>query len=124
MDIESAGTNRITPLREGEVAGFIGEALGELQAYQEAYLGARSPMTGLGLGLKGAALIGAFLVSMGVETWTGMKGFGPLFGDWGAAIPSAFGSCVIGGGLMPVAETPTWQNSSSDNGIPASQQTD
>jgi hypothetical protein len=101
-----AAVNRVTPLREGEVAGFIGEALSELQAYQEAYLGARSPMTGLGLGLKGAALIGAFLVSMGVETWTGMKGFGPLFGDWGAAIPSAFGSCVIGGGLMPLAETP------------------
>jgi hypothetical protein len=101
-----AAVNRVTPLREGEIAGFIGEALSELQAYQEAYLGARSPMTGLGLGLKGAALIGAFLVSMGVETWTGMKGFGPLFGDWGAAIPSAFGSCVIGGGLMPLAETP------------------
>ncbi|MGO9475781.1 MAG: hypothetical protein ACLPWS_20600 [Rhodomicrobium sp.] len=101
-----AAVNRVTPLREGEIAGFVGEALGELQAYQEAYLGARSPMTGLGLGLKGAALIGAFLVSMGVETWTGMKGFGPLFGDWGAAIPSAFGSCVIGGGLMPIAETP------------------
>jgi hypothetical protein len=42
---------------------------------------------------------------MGVETWTGFKGFGPLFGDWGAAIPSAFGSCVIGGGLMPLAES-------------------
>ena len=72
-----AAVNRVTPLREGEIADFIGEVLGELQAYQEAYLGARSPMTGLGLGLKGAALIGAFLVSMGVETWTGMKGFGP-----------------------------------------------
>ncbi len=101
-----AAVRRVTPLREGEIAGFIGEALGEIQAYQEAYLGARSPMTQLGLGFKGAALIGAFLVSMGVETWTGIKGFGPLFGDWGAAIPSAFGSCVIGGGLMPLAETP------------------
>jgi hypothetical protein len=63
-------------------------------------------MSPIGLGMKGAALIGAFLVSMGVETWTGLKAFGPLFGDWGAAVPSAFGSCVIGGGLMPLASTP------------------
>ena len=101
-----AAARSIEPLKQSDVVGFIGEGLMQLEAYRHAHAGARSPLTELGVGLKGAALIGALLVSMGVETWTGIYGFGPLVGQHIAAAPvAAFGSLVIGGGLLPLAQT-------------------
>ena len=101
-----AAARSVEPLKQSDVVGFIGEGLMQLEAYRHAHAGARSPLTELGVGLKGAALIGALLVSMGVETWTGIYGFGPLVGQHIAAAPvAAFGSLVIGGGLLPLAQT-------------------
>ncbi|MGO9475098.1 MAG: hypothetical protein ACLPWS_17105 [Rhodomicrobium sp.] len=101
-----AAARSVDPLKQSDVVGFIGEGLMQLEAHRHAYVGARSPLTELGVGLKGAALIGALLVSMGVETWTGIYGFGPLVGQHIAAAPvAAFGSLVIGGGLFPLAQT-------------------
>ena len=101
-----AAARSIEPLKQADVIGFIGDALMQLEAFRHAYAGARSPLTEIGVGLKGAALIGALLVSMGVETWTGIYGFGPMVGQHLAAAPvAAFGSVVIGGGLLPLAQT-------------------
>lgn len=101
-----AAARSVDPLKQSDVVGFIGEGLMQLEAHRHAYVGARSHPTELGVGLKGAALIGALLVSMGVETWTGIYGFGPLVGQHIAAAPvAAFGSLVIGGGLLPLAQT-------------------
>ena len=101
-----AAARSVEPLKQADVVGFIGDALMQLEAFRHAYAGARSPLTEIGVGLKGAALIGALLVSMGVETWTGIYGFGPMVGQHLAAAPvAAFGSVVIGGGLLPLAQT-------------------
>jgi hypothetical protein len=101
-----AAARSVEPLKQSDVIGFIGEGLMQLEAHRHAYVGARSPLTELGVGLKGAALVGALLVAMGVETWTGIYGFGPLVGEHIAAAPvAAFGSLVIGGGLFPLAQT-------------------
>jgi hypothetical protein len=102
--IKAAGSR--SPLRQGDVAAFVQGGLEELHAFQEAYLEGRSPLTQAGVGLKGWMLIGALAVAMGAETMTGIFGFGPIIGHSIEALPLAgVGSFLIGGGLLPMAET-------------------
>jgi hypothetical protein len=102
--IKAAGSR--SPLRQGDVAAFVQGGLEELHAFQEAYLEGRSPLTQAGVGLKGWMLIGALIVAMGAETMTGVFAFGPIIGHSIEALPLAgVGSFLIGGGLLPMAET-------------------
>jgi hypothetical protein len=102
--VKAAGSR--SPLRQGDVAAFVQGGLEELHAFQEAYLEGRSPLTQAGVGLKGWMLLGALAVAWGAETMTGIFGFGPIIGHSIEALPLAgVGSFLIGGGLLPMAET-------------------
>jgi hypothetical protein len=102
--IKAAGSR--SALRQGDIAAFVQGGLAELHAFQEAYLEGRSGFTQAGVGLKGAALIGAFIVAMGAETISGVFGLGPIIGRNIEALPLAgVGSFLIGGGLLPIAKT-------------------
>jgi len=102
--IKAAGSR--SALRQGDIAAFVQGGLEELHAFQEAYLQGRSMLTGAGVGLKGAALIGALAVALGAETMTGVFAFGPMIGHSMEALPFAgVGSFLIGGGLLPFAQT-------------------
>lgn len=96
-------------LRPEDIAAFVQEGMAELLAFQEAHLEGKSHTTGLGVGLKGLALIGALITAMGAETMTGVFAFGPIIGHSIAAAPLAgVGSLLLGGGLMPLAK-PGWE---------------
>ena len=102
--IKAAGSP--SPLRQGDIVAFVQGGLEDLHAFQEAYLDGGSTLTQAGVGLKGAALIGALAVALGAETMTGVFAFGPIIGHSIEALPLAgVGSFLIGGGLLPMAQT-------------------